>query len=122
VLARAVHPDPGLAPAGGEDPLGRGLVERQGGRAAQVILGQAGRGEDFPHPVDMEVLARVTGGRQRQQLASEIEPAPDHRHRLERLVRRTGENRGIDIAALFGYLPARGEPGRRAAMPGFDEA
>jgi acetyl-CoA carboxylase carboxyltransferase component len=122
VLARAVHPDPRLPFAVCDEAVRGGFVQRRGGRAAQVILGQAGRRQDPPHSLDVEVFPRVAARGERQQLVRQVEPAAEHRHGLQRLVRRAREDGGADVAILNDRVPVGGEPGGRAAMPGFYEA
>ena len=43
------------------------LVQGQARRAPQRVLGKPGPGQDLPDPGDVELLARVTGGGERQQ-------------------------------------------------------
>ena len=80
-------------PAVAQQPALSGLVHRQVRRTLQGVRRQARAGQDLAHSGDMEVLAGVAGRRQREQFPGQVQAAAQHRRRLDRLVRRPGEDR-----------------------------
>jgi hypothetical protein len=106
VLTRAVHVDPVRAAAVAHQLGLARLVQRQRGRALQRVLVEPGPGQDPPDPGHVEALARVAGRGQREQFALEVQPAPHHGRRLQRLVRRAREHRRVHRAR-----PQQREPG-----------
>jgi hypothetical protein len=117
VFARAVHPDPGLVLAAGDQAACGLRIERPGGRAAQVILAQAGPRQDLPHAFDVEVLTGVARRGQRQQLAVQLEAAAQHRRGLQRLVGRPREERHAGLPDADHLGPVGAQPGYRTAVP-----
>ena len=63
------------------------LFPGQRPRALQGVLGEPGPGQDLAHPGHVEVLTRVAGRGQREQLAIQIQAAAQHPGGLHRLVR-----------------------------------
>src|SRR5690606_30760923 len=77
---------------------------------------------DLLHPLDVEVLPRVASGGEGEQFPVQVEPAPQHRDRLQWLVRRAREDRHLGVAGADRDGPVRGEPDRRAAVPRLHES
>ncbi len=95
VLAGTVHRDPGLVADRADVRHPRIVVDRPVRRGLQGVLAQPGAGEDPTAPVDVDLLAGVRRGDQRQQIVRQVQPRVDHRYRLERLQRAPRIDRGV---------------------------
>ena len=98
VLAGAVHEHRGGPAARAQHGLAGRLADRQVGRTAEVVLGQAVPSQHRPHPLDVERLARVAR-RDESEIGGlvQAESGPDHAHRLHGLVGGAGEHRAVGI-------------------------
>ena len=98
VLARAVLRQGAGGAAGGDPDVALVGVVGQVGGVLQVGLGEPCGGEHVAHAVEVERLGRVAGAGQGQVLGGQGEPGPQHRHGLDRLVRRAREDRVVGRA------------------------
>jgi hypothetical protein len=85
-------------------------------------LVQADAREDAAGSVDVERLAGVTGGREREELAVEVEPVAHHSRCLQGFVRRTRVDRRGHVADLERGRAVGVEGDERAAVAALDES
>jgi hypothetical protein len=113
VLARAVHAQAGAV--GGRPVLGVVLG------AEQSRLLQPGAGEDLAGPVEVERFAGVRGAGQRQQLALQVEPGPQHGDHLQRLDGRARRRRSVHRSVSLHRTAFRVESQHPHLMPRLHE-
>ena len=102
------------------------FVERIVGRRLQDALLEAREGQDPTYAVEMEVLARVAGATEREQVGRQVEPAAQHPERLDGLVAGARVEGRFDVADRPVELTLGVERNHRAAMvalhePGADD-
>ena len=122
VLARAVHRDRGARATRCQQRLAGSVVEREVGWRLQVRLGEPRPGEDATGAIEVHLLPRVGGAGQSEQVGRELEPLPDHRQRLDRLVARARQGRTGHVAdrPLDSAVDREGDDS--AVVVTFDEA